>query len=173
MEKLLVLNPNLYVMELSHGEFTWKIKRHFKYFQALHQERLKFKTLLKIPLPTRTEGLILKKSRGIPCLLLLWLQQCMLQVVKKLVKKQSGAACRPFLLPKSLSASIDLAFEISKSTSANAQAFRCLPTDAVLNNKILRESMSCPPMATEDPTQALEELWKIRGFLFQFPLYSV
>ncbi|XP_048095981.1 phospholipase D1 [Alosa alosa] len=48
-----VLNPNLYTIELSHGEFTWKIKRRFKHFQALHQELLKFRALLKIPLPSR------------------------------------------------------------------------------------------------------------------------
>uniref|UniRef100_A0AAR2KE38 Phospholipase n=1 Tax=Pygocentrus nattereri TaxID=42514 RepID=A0AAR2KE38_PYGNA len=47
-----VLNPNLYTIELSHGTFTWKIKRRFKHFQTLHQELLKFKALLKIPLPT-------------------------------------------------------------------------------------------------------------------------
>uniref|UniRef100_A0A4W4DZN0 Phospholipase n=1 Tax=Electrophorus electricus TaxID=8005 RepID=A0A4W4DZN0_ELEEL len=38
---------------LNHGNFTWKIKRRFKHFQALHQELLKFKALLKIPLPHR------------------------------------------------------------------------------------------------------------------------
>uniref|UniRef100_A0A673KBB5 phospholipase D n=1 Tax=Sinocyclocheilus rhinocerous TaxID=307959 RepID=A0A673KBB5_9TELE len=82
-----VLNPNLYTIELSHGDFKWKIKRRFKHFQALHQELLKFRALLKIPLPSRMthpleflevshisfiqdlgpkgiEGLILKKSGG-------------------------------------------------------------------------------------------------------------
>ncbi|KAJ8282536.1 hypothetical protein COCON_G00050550 [Conger conger] len=49
-----VFNPNLYTIELRHGDFIWKIKRRFKHFQALHQELLKFKALLKIPLPTRT-----------------------------------------------------------------------------------------------------------------------
>ncbi|XP_051782590.1 phospholipase D1 [Erpetoichthys calabaricus] len=48
-----VFNPNLYTVELTHGDFTWKIKRRFKHFQALHQDLLKFKALLKIPLPTR------------------------------------------------------------------------------------------------------------------------
>ncbi|XP_016147782.1 phospholipase D1-like [Sinocyclocheilus grahami] len=48
-----VLNPNLYTIELSHGDFKWKIKRRFKHFQALHQELLKFRALLKIPLPGR------------------------------------------------------------------------------------------------------------------------
>uniref|UniRef100_A0A673KW60 Phospholipase n=1 Tax=Sinocyclocheilus rhinocerous TaxID=307959 RepID=A0A673KW60_9TELE len=50
---LFVLNPNLYTIELSHGDFKWKIKRRFKHFQALHQELLKFRALLKIPLPSR------------------------------------------------------------------------------------------------------------------------
>uniref|UniRef100_A0A672SNT3 phospholipase D n=1 Tax=Sinocyclocheilus grahami TaxID=75366 RepID=A0A672SNT3_SINGR len=48
-----VLNPNLYTIELSHGDFKWKIKRRFKHFQALHQELLKFRALLKIPLPSK------------------------------------------------------------------------------------------------------------------------
>uniref|UniRef100_A0A671SWJ6 phospholipase D n=1 Tax=Sinocyclocheilus anshuiensis TaxID=1608454 RepID=A0A671SWJ6_9TELE len=81
-----VLNPNLYTIELSHGDFKWKIKCRFKHFQALHQELLKFRALLKIPLPIfqssfcsnslsqisfiqdlgpkGIEGLILKKSGG-------------------------------------------------------------------------------------------------------------
>jgi len=51
------------------------------------------------------------------------------------------------------------------------QVFRCLPTDAVLNYKILKDYMSRPCMAAEDPPQAFTELKKIRGFLVQFPLY--
>uniref|UniRef100_A0AAR2IJP2 Phospholipase n=1 Tax=Pygocentrus nattereri TaxID=42514 RepID=A0AAR2IJP2_PYGNA len=54
-----VLNPNLYTIELSHGTFTWKIKRRFKHFQTLHQELLKFKALLKIPLPSRIPNIFL------------------------------------------------------------------------------------------------------------------
>ncbi|KAL0184492.1 hypothetical protein M9458_020188, partial [Cirrhinus mrigala] len=46
----------------------------------------------------------------------------------------------------------------------------CLPTDAVLNYKILRDYVSHPCMAAEDPSQACVELKKIRGFLVQFPL---
>uniref|UniRef100_W5M509 Phospholipase n=1 Tax=Lepisosteus oculatus TaxID=7918 RepID=W5M509_LEPOC len=57
-----VLNPNLYTVELSHGEFTWKVKRRFKHFQALHQELLKFKALLKIPIPTRTSHTVRRRS---------------------------------------------------------------------------------------------------------------
>uniref|UniRef100_A0A671Q6H8 phospholipase D n=1 Tax=Sinocyclocheilus anshuiensis TaxID=1608454 RepID=A0A671Q6H8_9TELE len=53
-----VLNPNLYTIELSHGDFKWKIKRRFKHFQALHQELLKFRALLKIPLPSRISHVV-------------------------------------------------------------------------------------------------------------------
>ncbi|XP_066562874.1 phospholipase D1 isoform X1 [Amia ocellicauda] len=60
-----VLNPNLYTIELSHGEFTWTIKRRFKHFQALHQELLKFKALLKIPLPTRTHTVRRRSFKGL------------------------------------------------------------------------------------------------------------
>ena len=51
------------------------------------------------------------------------------------------------------------------------QVFRCLPTDAVLNYKILRDYMTRPCLASEDPLQACEELRKVRGFLVQFPFY--
>ncbi|XP_030643413.1 phospholipase D1 [Chanos chanos] len=59
-----VLNPNLYTIELSHGDFTWKIKRRFKHFQALHQELLKFKALLKIPLPRRIHSVKRRSFKG-------------------------------------------------------------------------------------------------------------
>ncbi|XP_058247299.1 phospholipase D1 [Hemibagrus wyckioides] len=59
-----VLNPNLYTIELSYGNFTWKIKRRFKHFQMLHQELLKFKALLKIPLPSRIHSLRRSSTEG-------------------------------------------------------------------------------------------------------------
>ncbi|XP_039511420.1 phospholipase D1 isoform X4 [Pimephales promelas] len=59
-----VLNPNLYTIELSHGNFKWKIKRRFKHFQALHQELLKFKALLKIPLPSRIHSVKRRSFKG-------------------------------------------------------------------------------------------------------------
>ncbi|KAI4903033.1 hypothetical protein NFI96_033387 [Prochilodus magdalenae] len=59
-----VLNPNLYTIELSHGNFTWKIKRRFKHFQTLHQELLKFKALLKIPLPSRIHSVKRRSFKG-------------------------------------------------------------------------------------------------------------
>ncbi|XP_026857222.2 phospholipase D1 isoform X2 [Electrophorus electricus] len=58
------LNPNLYTVELNHGNFTWKIKRRFKHFQALHQELLKFKALLKIPLPHRIHSVQRRSIRS-------------------------------------------------------------------------------------------------------------
>ncbi|XP_051564749.1 phospholipase D1-like isoform X2 [Myxocyprinus asiaticus] len=59
-----VLNPNLYTIELSHGGFKWKIKRRFKHFLALNQELLKFKALLKIPLPSRIHSVKRKSFKG-------------------------------------------------------------------------------------------------------------
>lgn len=59
----------------------------------------------------------------------------------------------------------------AKNASVYDKVFRCLPTDAVLNYKILKDYMSRPCMATEDPAQACVELKKIRGYLVQFPLY--
>ncbi|XP_066542709.1 phospholipase D1 [Hoplias malabaricus] len=59
-----VLNPNLYTIELHHGSFTWKIKRRFKHFQALHQELLKFKAFLKIPLPSRIHSVKRRSFKG-------------------------------------------------------------------------------------------------------------
>ncbi|XP_036401455.1 phospholipase D1 [Megalops cyprinoides] len=59
----------------------------------------------------------------------------------------------------------------AKNASVYDKVFRCLPTDAVLNYKILREYVSRPCLATEDPVLAYEELKKVRGFLVQFPFY--
>ncbi|KAL1267730.1 hypothetical protein QQF64_033093 [Cirrhinus molitorella] len=59
-----VLNPNLYTIELSHGDFKWQIKRRFKHFQALHQELLKFRALLKIPLPSRIHSVKRRSFKG-------------------------------------------------------------------------------------------------------------
>ncbi|XP_072897805.1 phospholipase D1-like isoform X1 [Hemitrygon akajei] len=46
--------PNIYTIELSHGEFCWKVKRKFKHFQELHRELLRYKALLRLPIPTRS-----------------------------------------------------------------------------------------------------------------------
>ncbi|XP_042312765.1 phospholipase D1 isoform X2 [Sceloporus undulatus] len=49
------------------------------------------------------------------------------------------------------------------------KVFRCLPSDQVTNLAQLREFITIPKLACENPTKATEELKKIRGFLVQFP----
>lgn len=66
--------------------------------------------------------------------------------------------------------------EIWVSTAArNAtiydKVFRCLPNDEVHNLIQLRDFISKPILAKDDPVRAEEELRKIRGFLVQFPFY--
>lgn len=66
--------------------------------------------------------------------------------------------------------------EIWVSTAArNAtiydKVFRCLPSDEVHNLMQLRDFITKPILAKEDPSRAEEELKKIRGFLVQFPFY--
>lgn len=48
-----MLNPNLYVIQLQHGDYEWVIKRRYKHFQHLHQQLRLFRTALSIPLPTK------------------------------------------------------------------------------------------------------------------------
>ncbi|XP_013119421.2 phospholipase D2 isoform X2 [Stomoxys calcitrans] len=49
-----LLNPNLYTIELSHGPFSWTIKRRYKHFSSLHQQLSIFRTSLNIPFPMRS-----------------------------------------------------------------------------------------------------------------------
>ncbi|XP_019657673.1 phospholipase D1 isoform X2 [Ailuropoda melanoleuca] len=51
------------------------------------------------------------------------------------------------------------------------KVFRCLPNDEVNNLIQLRDFITKPILAREDPIRAEEELKKIRGFLVQFPFY--
>ncbi|XP_074184022.1 phospholipase D1 isoform X7 [Rhinolophus sinicus] len=51
------------------------------------------------------------------------------------------------------------------------KVFRCLPNDEVHSLIQLRDFITKPVLAKEDPIRAEEELKKIRGFLVQFPLY--
>uniref|UniRef100_A0A8C1UDK7 Phospholipase n=1 Tax=Cyprinus carpio TaxID=7962 RepID=A0A8C1UDK7_CYPCA len=43
----------VFKIELKHGNFTWIVKRKEKHFMELHRELLRYKTLMRIPLPTR------------------------------------------------------------------------------------------------------------------------
>uniref|UniRef100_A0A663MIG5 Phospholipase n=1 Tax=Athene cunicularia TaxID=194338 RepID=A0A663MIG5_ATHCN len=41
-----VPSPNVYTIELTHGEFTWQVKRKFKHFQEFHRELLRYKAFV-------------------------------------------------------------------------------------------------------------------------------
>lgn len=43
----------MYTIELTHGEFTWHVKRKFRHFQEFHRELLRYKAFVRIPIPTR------------------------------------------------------------------------------------------------------------------------
>ncbi|KAJ8375748.1 hypothetical protein SKAU_G00063280 [Synaphobranchus kaupii] len=45
--------PAVFKMEMRHGNFTWLVKRKEKHFMELHRELLRYKTFLRIPLPSR------------------------------------------------------------------------------------------------------------------------
>ncbi|KAF3845206.1 hypothetical protein F7725_008369 [Dissostichus mawsoni] len=46
--------PAVFKIELKHGEFTWVVKRKEKHFMELHKELQTYKTLMRIPLPSRS-----------------------------------------------------------------------------------------------------------------------
>ncbi|XP_031703333.1 phospholipase D1a [Anarrhichthys ocellatus] len=46
--------PAVFKIELKHGEFTWVVKRKEKHFMELHRELRTYKTLMRIPLPSRS-----------------------------------------------------------------------------------------------------------------------
>ncbi|XP_077530546.1 phospholipase D isoform X2 [Haemaphysalis longicornis] len=48
-----ILYPNLYVIELRHGDFQWSIRRRYKHFQQLHQQLQMYRAAMSIPLPTK------------------------------------------------------------------------------------------------------------------------
>uniref|UniRef100_A0A8B9ZPL0 phospholipase D n=1 Tax=Anas zonorhyncha TaxID=75864 RepID=A0A8B9ZPL0_9AVES len=63
-----VPSPNVYTIELTHGEFTWQVKRKFKHFQEFHRELLRYKAF-KIPSPLSqnyhgTVSMVMKRSGG-------------------------------------------------------------------------------------------------------------
>ncbi|XP_053163806.1 phospholipase D1 isoform X2 [Hemicordylus capensis] len=51
--KHLVPSPHVYTIELTHGEFTWQVKRKSKHFQEFHRELLRYKAFIRIPIPTK------------------------------------------------------------------------------------------------------------------------
>ncbi|XP_058829828.1 phospholipase D2 [Topomyia yanbarensis] len=49
-----ILNPNLYTIKFSHGQFTWTIKKRYNHFRNLHQQLTTFRASLNIPFPTKS-----------------------------------------------------------------------------------------------------------------------
>ncbi|KAK9512055.1 hypothetical protein O3M35_000566 [Rhynocoris fuscipes] len=49
-----LLNPNLYTIELKHGDFHWEIKKRYKDILHLHQQLRLYRASLNIPFPTKT-----------------------------------------------------------------------------------------------------------------------
>ncbi|XP_053683600.1 phospholipase D2 [Sabethes cyaneus] len=49
-----ILNPNLYTIKFTHGQFTWTIKKRYNHFRNLHQQLTTFRTSLNIPFPTKS-----------------------------------------------------------------------------------------------------------------------
>ncbi|XP_050681586.1 phospholipase D1 isoform X3 [Leptidea sinapis] len=48
-----LLNPNLYTINLEHGDFKWTIKKRYKHILYLHQQLTLYRASLKIPFPTK------------------------------------------------------------------------------------------------------------------------
>nr|XP_033814665.1 phospholipase D1 isoform X3 [Geotrypetes seraphini] len=59
----------------------------------------------------------------------------------------------------------------ARNTTIFDKIFRCLPSDEVSNLFQLKEFITKPGLATEDPAKAADELQRIRGFLVQLPFY--
>ncbi|XP_063075082.1 phospholipase D1a [Engraulis encrasicolus] len=55
--------PAVFKIELRHGSFTWEVKRKEKHFLELHRELLRYKTLMRIPLPSRSHTVRRKSIR--------------------------------------------------------------------------------------------------------------
>ncbi|XP_076444985.1 LOW QUALITY PROTEIN: phospholipase D1-like [Babylonia areolata] len=54
-QELKVLNPNLYKIEVKHGEHEWVVHRRYKHFRQLHDALAMFRARYRIPFP-RTGG---------------------------------------------------------------------------------------------------------------------
>ncbi|CAL8273449.1 unnamed protein product [Merluccius merluccius] len=56
-------SPAVFKIELRHGEFSWVVKRKEKHFMELHRELLRYKTFIRIPLPSRSHTVRRKSVR--------------------------------------------------------------------------------------------------------------
>ncbi|XP_053397424.1 phospholipase D1-like [Mercenaria mercenaria] len=46
-------NPNLYTIEVTHGEYKWTVRRRYKHFDSLHKALRLFRARYTLPMPTR------------------------------------------------------------------------------------------------------------------------
>ncbi|XP_054718889.1 LOW QUALITY PROTEIN: phospholipase D1-like [Uloborus diversus] len=60
-----IINPNLYVLQLQHGQYEWTVRKRYKHFQHLHQQLRIFRTTLSIPIPTKRHKARRKSCRNI------------------------------------------------------------------------------------------------------------
>jgi len=42
-----------YVIDVTHGDYKWTIRRRYKHFRQLHELLLLYRARLKIPVPTK------------------------------------------------------------------------------------------------------------------------
>ncbi|XP_056446162.1 phospholipase D1a [Gadus chalcogrammus] len=57
------VQPAVFKIELRHGEFSWVVRRKEKHFMELHRELLRYKTFMRIPLPSRSHTVRRKSVR--------------------------------------------------------------------------------------------------------------
>lgn len=50
-QELKILNPNLYSIQVNHGEHEWVVRRRYKHFRQLHDALVLFRTRYNMPLP--------------------------------------------------------------------------------------------------------------------------
>uniref|UniRef100_A0A8C7NB46 Phospholipase n=1 Tax=Oncorhynchus kisutch TaxID=8019 RepID=A0A8C7NB46_ONCKI len=60
--------PAVFKIEMRHGEFSWVVKRKEKHFMDLHRELLRYKTFMRIPLPSRRHSVRRSEVRAMPTL---------------------------------------------------------------------------------------------------------
>lgn len=60
------LNPNLYTIQLTHGNSIWTIKKRYKDFQSLHHQLRIFRASLSFPLPLKNHREIRNSFRHNP-----------------------------------------------------------------------------------------------------------
>ncbi|XP_076810877.1 phospholipase D1-like isoform X2 [Clavelina lepadiformis] len=60
------LHPNLYKIDIEHGQFSWTIHRRYNHFSELHEKLWGYRTSLKIPVPLKRHRRMRKSRHGLP-----------------------------------------------------------------------------------------------------------